>query len=235
MSTVTLPRSISLPSRETLLWGALLVNTEALLVLGYLFVSDSQLLNLAALRLYGYPFVWINVSLWALVRVSPPAAPARRRLFAGTLAVGYFLLLSYLGGLVSLAGSSGLDVSVHGLTIPPGWSPTVVVDIAGLLVTAIPFKLLGYITLSYLVYAMVVEAAGILPAVLGLFSCVSCVWAAVVIPLTGAIGGSTALAGFVYAGGYDLSTAVFVTAVLLLAWRPSLSTLNRTAFGGASE
>ncbi|WP_136687313.1 DUF7546 family protein [Halorhabdus amylolytica] len=235
MSTVTLPRSLPLPSRETLVWGALLVNTEALLIGGYLLVSESQLLNLAALRLYAYPFVWINVSLWALVRVRPPATPTRRRLIAGTLAAGYLLVLSYLGGLVSLAGSSGFDVSVNALTIPPGWGPTVVIDAAGgVMVTAIPFKVLGYVTLSYLVYAMVVQAAGFVPAILGLFSCVSCVWAAVVVPLTGAIGGSTALAGMVYAGGYDLSTAVFVLAVLLLAWRPSFSTLNRITLGGSS-
>ncbi|WP_135663449.1 DUF7546 family protein [Halorhabdus rudnickae] len=234
MSTVTLPRSLPLPSRETLVWGALLVNTEALVILGYVLFSDTQLLNLAALRLYVYPFVWINVSLWALARVRPPAAPTRRRLFAGVLAVGYLLVLSYLGGLVSLAGSGGFDVSVNALTIPPGWGPSVSVDAAGLLVTLLPFKVLGYVTLSYLVYAMVVEAAGFVPAVLGLFSCVSCVWAAVVVPLTGAIGGSTALAGIVYAGGYDLSTVVFVLAVLLLVWRPSFSTLNRFTLGGSS-
>jgi len=233
MSTATRARSLPSPSRETLLWGALLVNTEAILVVTYLLVSDTRLLDLAALRLYGYPFVWINVSLWALVRVGLPTATGRRRVLAGTIALGYFLLLAVLGGLVSLAGSPGLDLSISTLTIPPGWGPAVTVDAAGLLVTILPFKLVGFLTLSYLVYAMVLEAAGLLPAVLGLFSCVSCVWAALVVPAAGAVGGSAILGGIVFAGGYDLSTAVFVLAVLLLVWRPSPG--NRIPFGGRSE
>ncbi|WP_181684895.1 DUF7546 family protein [Halorhabdus salina] len=232
MSTVSFRRSRLIPSKELLLWGALLINTEALLLLGYLLLSDSQLLNLAALRLYVYPFVWINVSLWALVRVRPPAASRRRRLLAGGLAAGYFLVLAYLGGLASLSGTSGVSASISALSIPPGWGPAISIDAFGVLVTLLPFKTLGYITLSYLVYTTVVEAAGTLPAILGLFSCVSCVWAAVVIPLTGAIGGTSAIAGLVYAGGYDLSTAIFVLAVVLLAWHPSMSSLNRIGFPG---
>ncbi|QGN07297.1 hypothetical protein Hrd1104_08255 [Halorhabdus sp. CBA1104] len=235
MSAVSFGHSRVVPSKGTLLWGALLINTEALLLLGYLLVSDSQLLNLAALRLYGYPFVWINVSLWALVRVRPPTAPRRRQLLAGTLAAGYFLVLAFLGGLVSLAGSGGVSVSITALSLPPGWGPALSIDAFGVLVTLLPFKTIGYITLSYLVYTTVVEAAGMLPAVLGLFSCVSCVWAAVVLPLTGAIGGTSAIAGFVYAGGYDLSTAIFVLAVALLAWRPSVSSLNRIGFPGGRK
>lgn len=226
---------LGLPDRRTLLVGALLINTEVLAVLAYLVLGDSRPLDLATARLYAYPFVWINVSLWALVRVRPPGAARRHRLFAGGVAVGYFLVLAALGGLVSMAGSSGFDVSVNALTIPPGWGPAVVIDAAGVLITLIPFKVIGYVTLSYLVYATVVEAAGFVPAVLGLFSCVSCVWASVVVPVAGAVGSSTALAGLVYAGGYDLSTVVFVLSILLLTWRPSLSTVRQMTPGRDAE
>lgn len=233
MSTVSLPRSITMPSRETVVWGALLINTEILLVVGYMLLSDSQVLNLAALRLYVYPFLWINISLWALRRVRPQVTTRRRNRLAIGLAAGYFLLLAYLGGLVSFSGSSGIDVTMSALTIPPGWGPTLSVDAAGLLVTLLPYKTIGFVTLSYLVYVTAIEVTGFFPAVLGLFSCISCVWAAVVAPAAGVIGGSTAMAGIVYAGGYDLSTAVFVLAVRLLAWRPTVG--DRTSFPNGSE
>jgi len=230
MSTARRFGPIPTPSRGHLLWGALLVNTEVLLLFGYLSISDPQLFDLASLRLYVYPFVWINVSLWALATVRPPAAPRRRKLFAGAVATGYALVLAYLGGLVSTAMTDGIGLSIRPLVFPPGWGPVVSADIAGFSVTLLPYKVLGYITLSYLVYALVVEAAGVLPAILGLFSCVSCVWAAVVVPLAGTVGGSTALASLVFGGGYDLSTAIFVVSVVLLAWRPTVG--NRIDLGG---
>jgi len=229
MSTVTLPGTLPTLSKRGVLRWATLINVEILLLMGYLFVADAQVFDLASLRLYVYPFVWINVSLWALATVKPPTAPRRRKLFAGAIAGGYALVLTYLGGLVSTAMTDGIGFSIRPLTFPPGWGPVVSADLAGLTVTLLPYKVLGYITLSYLVYALVVEAAGVLPAILGLFSCVSCVWAAVVVPLAGTIGGSTALASVVFGGGYDLSTAVFVVSVVLLAWRPTVG--NRIDFG----
>ncbi|CCQ34372.1 ABC transporter ATP-binding protein [Halorhabdus tiamatea SARL4B] len=222
MSTATLPGRLPTVSKRGVLRWATLINVEILLLLGYLFVADAQVFDLASSRLYVYPFVWINVSLWALATVRPPDAPRWRKLFGGAVATGYALLLTYLGGLVSTAMTDAATLSIRPLVFPPGWAPVVSADLAGLSVTLLPYKVLGYITLSYLVYTLVVEAAGVLPAILGLFSCVSCVWAAVVVPLAGTIGGSTALATVVFGGGYDLSTAIFVVSVVLLAWRPTV-------------
>lgn len=230
MSTATLPGALPTLSKRGVLRWATLINVEILLVLGYLSVADAQVFDLASLRLYVYPFVWINVSLWALARVEPPTAPHRRKLSAGAIAGGYALVLAVLGGVVSTAMTDAVGLSIRPLAFPPGWGPIVSADVFGLSVTLLPYKVLGYITLSYLVYALVVEAAGVLPAVLGLFSCVSCVWAAVVVPLAGTIGGSTALTSVVFGGGYDLSTAIFVVSVVLLAWRPTVG--NRIDFGG---
>lgn len=230
MSTANLSGSVSTPSKRGVLRWAILLNVEILLLLGYLFVADAGEFDLASIRLYVYPFVWINVSVWALATVQPPTAPRRRKLFAGAIATGYALILAVLGGIVSTGMTDGIGLSIRPLSFPPGWGPIVSADLAGLSVTLLPYKVLGYITLSYLVYALVVEAAGVVPAILGLFSCVSCVWAAVVVPLAGTIGGSTALASVVFGGGYDLSTAIFVVSVVLLAWRPTVG--NRIDLGG---
>ena len=234
MATPTPTRSSPWHRLPEVRWLSVLVAVEALALVGYFALSGAAV---TSVRYVLYPFVWINVGVVAVVATATPAADRRTRFLAAAVAALYFLTLSALSGLVGLELGAHSHSHVHGLAVTmsaPGWGPRVAY--AGPLVTAtfVPFRVVGYLALSYLVYAMIVEAAGFVPAILGLFSCVSCVWAAVVVPLTGAIGGSTALAGVVYAGGYDLSTAVFVLAVLLLAWRPSFSTLNRITLGGSS-
>jgi len=85
----------------------------------------------------------------------------------------------------------------------------------------IPYKLIGYLALTYLVYVTLLDAAGsAVGGVLGLLSCVSCTWPVLATIVTGVAGSGTALAGAVYAQSYDLSTVVFVVTVGLLYWRP---------------
>ncbi|MFB6143597.1 MAG: hypothetical protein ABEJ30_09690 [Halorientalis sp.] len=209
------------PDRETLLWGALVVHVELLVLALWWLASPTRLLGLAGLRYWLYPFVWINVALFAVVRVRPSPAPARRRTLAAAVAVGYVLVLGYVGGLYGPAMPSPPSLRVAVLSIPPGWGPALLYSGPVLSVTLLPFKVIGYAALGYLLYATVVDAAGAaVSGLLGLLSCVSCTWPVLASLAAGLAGGGAGLAGAVYGQSYGLSTAVFVLTVALLSWRP---------------
>ena len=213
------------PDRVTVLWGALLVLVELLAVLLYVRLAPVQPLEY---RVYAYPFVWINVGLWAIVATDPPAAVAAQRRAAGMVAAGYFLLLSYAGGVVAsgyslTGGTPGFYAGLR--TLPPGWGPVLLWNTSLVKVTVYPYKLVGYLALAYLVYVLVLDAAGASSAfggVLGLLSCVSCSWPVLATLVTGAVGGGSALAAAANSEVYGLSTLVFVATVGLLYWRPTI-------------
>ena len=208
--------------RQTLLLGTLVLNTELLWLLGYAAVTG----RLPDRPFYYYPFVWLNLGLWALWRVEPPATGRRERLLGGAVAGGYFLLLAVFGGLVGAANvpagldPTGLRIAVWDL--PPGYGPAVLYQGELLRAALLPFKIVGYLALAYLVYVTVLdatEAAAV--GVMGLFACVSCTWPLFASVFTGVAGGS-ATAAIVATNSYGVSTAVFVVTVALLVWRPSL-------------
>lgn len=236
MSTPAVSLDRLRPTRETLVWGALIVNTEALVVLWYFwFVGGAFPTEPGFLLLVAIPWVWLNVSAWALWRTDAPAATPRRRLLAAALAVGYFLLLARVGGLL-LPGigerATGFRLALY--EIPPGFSPALLYSGPDVVVNLIPFRVVGYATLAYLVYVTVLDTAGSVAAgVLGLFSCVSCALP-VLAALVSGIGGSAALVATVTEGSYALSTAVFLLTVALLRWRPDVTDLARlrAALGG---
>jgi len=212
------------PRRETVLWGSILVTLELGVLAVYSLLGSSSLVSLAGVRFWLYPFVWINVGLWAVVRTMPAGSGVseRHRLLAGALAAGYFGLLAYTGGLVGsgMAEAAGV-VRVVWTTIPPGWGPAVTYagDLATL--TLVPYRVVGYLALAYLVYATVLDAArSAVTGVLGLLSCVSCSWPVLASLATGVAGGGSGLAAAVSTGSYGLSTLVFVATVALLYWRP---------------
>lgn len=209
------------PARATVLWGVLVLNTELLLTVAYLSRPD---VSATAVRYYVYPFVWINLGLWAIVRTYPVVRAGdatdrtRRRLVAGAIAVGYFAVLAYAGGLVHL---SAVPTGFRIATLPPGYGPAVLYDAAGIQFVLLPFKLVGYLALAYLVYATAVDAAGsAVGGVLGLLSCVSCTWPVLATLAGGVLGGSAGVANAVIGEAYGLSTVVFVLTVGLLYWRP---------------
>jgi hypothetical protein len=210
------------PERKTLLWAALVVNFEILLLASYAIISDSQLVGPLAVRYWLFPFVWINVGLWAILRTRPAPTGTRERRTAAAVAVGYFAVLSYFGGLVGPAANPALSTArVVLLDLPPGWGPALLYDGTVVGVTLMPYKLVGYIALAYLVYATVIDAAGsAIGGLLGLLSCVSCTWPVLATLVTGVVGSGTAVASAAYAQTYGLSTVVFVVTVALLYWRP---------------
>jgi len=223
MSTVTTEWAARLrPDRETVLWGALVLNLELLLLASYAILSDTQLIGPLAVRYWLFPFVWINVGLWALFRTRPAPAGTRQRRIAGAIAVGYFGVLAYFGGVIGLASTPDIStLRVVLLDLPPGWGPAVLYDGTVVGVTLMPYKLVGYAALAYLVYATVLDAAGsAIGGLLGLLSCVSCTWPVLATLVTGVVGSGTAVANAAYGQTYGLSTVVFVVTVALLYWRP---------------
>lgn len=211
------------PKRESLLWGAIVLNAEFVVLLSYFAVkgfSDGY-----GLRYLLYPFVWVNVALFAVWKTDPVPKNERDRRVALAIGVGYFFLVAYFGGLFGLSGSlpGTLANGFRIAWLPPGWGPALLYHNNVFRVEILPFKLVGYLSLAYLVYATVLDAAGsAISGLLGLFSCVSCSWPIVASLVTGVAGAGSGLAATVSSGSYDISTVVFVVTVLLLYWRPTI-------------
>ena len=210
------------PSGETLAWLGLVVTTEFLVVVGYVLLFDVLVRDWT---LFLVPFVWLNVAGWAVYHTSPARASASKRRVAAAIAGGYFLLLAYFGGVVapgSPANAGALSVSLFGL--PPGWSPSIIYTGQLLHLVVLPYKVLGYVALAYLVYATVLDAAGaVVGGFVGIFSCISCSFPLVAGLLTGIVGGGSALATATAQSSYLISTVVFVVTVGLLYWQPSIA------------
>lgn len=216
------PRALPGPDglrRSWIVWG-LVLGFEALLLAGYFGLTGA---TVTQPRYVLYPFVWLNVGVWAVLRVGVPAAPRRRRLLVGAGAAVYFLALLWLAGLVGTtahpeSGGLGLRVALAS----PGWGPVVTYLGPVAHLTFVPYRVVGYIALSYLAYARALDAVGAaLSGVLGFVSCVSCTFSVVASLGAGLAGGSTVAAG-VYALSVDASTAVFLLAVGVLLWGPHL-------------
>ncbi|MDY6817979.1 MAG: hypothetical protein SVG88_04890 [Halobacteriales archaeon] len=211
------------PQRTTILWWALALNIELLAVLGYLFIAD---VTITQPRFLVYPFIWINVGIWAIVRATPAPTAPKYRYIGLLLAGGYFLVLSWAGGLLAPGHlfhghSHGTGLRIVTTTLPPGWGPAVLYNGPLVQINAIPFKLIGYLSLAYLIYALLLDTAGsVVTGIVGLFSCVSCTWPVLGTVLAGAFGGTSAIAAVAMEQPYGLSTLVFLSAVGLLYWRP---------------
>lgn len=116
------------------------------------------------------------------------------------------------------AANPGLSVTLAS----PGWGPRVAYVLPEVgHAYFVPYRVVGYLALSYLVYASALEAArAALSGVVGLGACLSCSFPIVGSLAAGVTGWSATLAAVVYAYSVDLSTAVFLLAVGLLLWRP---------------
>jgi len=217
-SNVTAPMRRS--PREDLPWLAVAILVEVVLVSGYFLSTPAEVL---APRYVVYPLVWVNVGLWAVVRTPLPRASGRAKLVTGVIAVGYFVLLAWLSGLFGFHTHEYLP---HGVWLAGlgsiGWGPRIAFVSDALYLYFIPYKVIGYLALAYLVYATVLEATdAALSGALGLFACVSCTFP-VFSSLAAGILGPSAMVAAVYEVSVDLSTLVFVLAVGLLYWGPTL-------------
>jgi len=195
-------------------WWLIVVAAELALVTAYLAATD---VAITEPRYVVYPFVWINVGVWAMLRMETPSVDRRQWTVALGMAGGYLLLLFWAGGvlLFGLSGPlpGGAVASVHWNI--PGWGPAVVYGTPRFRLSIIPFKVVGYVAMTYLVYARLLDATRmVLSGALGLVSCVGCTFS-ILLPLIGA----TSLFGSTLTGlSWDLSTIVFLLTVALLYW-----------------
>lgn len=214
------------PDLETVLGWAIVINTEILLVGGYLLLAP---VTPTDIWIYVYPFVWINIAVWAFRQINVPQASRTRRYTGGVIAIGYLFVLGYLGGLYGPGmGELATGLRIEFVSLPPGWSPAVLYSGELVRFVLLPFKLVGYLTLTYLIYATVLDAAGSATAgIVGLFSCVSCVLPLIAATASGFVGGGGALLAAASAQSYALSTVVFVLTVVLLVWQPTTGSFSR--------
>lgn len=214
--TSTVRRLFGGTTRQSLTVWAAIANAEVILLVWYYSIMPATPTNLLQLA---YPWLWINASIWAVSHVSLTPTSTRKRWLAIVVAVGYFLLLGYFGGLYQFAGS-GMGFRIAWL--PPGWGPTPIYSTAAFTVVLLPFKLVGFLALSALVAATVVDTASSgLAGFVGLFSCVSCTWPLLATVFTGIFGTASAAASIVTSQPYGASTIVFLASVAMLVWRPT--------------
>ncbi|MFB6136391.1 MAG: hypothetical protein ABEJ04_06495 [Halobacteriaceae archaeon] len=202
--------------------GALVLLAEALSVAGYALLAPGRVTDI---RYVVYPFVWTNAGLLAVWATSPPETTLRRGAAAAGVAAAYFFGLAYLTGLVGFyppgtdhGALAGLQVA----TSPPGWGPRVAYVAETFHVYFVPYRVVGYLSLSYLVYAALADAVpGALSGVLGVGACVGCTFPLVAPALAGLLGGAVGFAA-VSDLSVDLSTALFCLALAALYVRPGV-------------
>ncbi|PSP96726.1 hypothetical protein BRC89_13325 [Halobacteriales archaeon QS_4_70_19] len=207
-------------------WLASLLAAQLLALIGYFGLTDAAITDP---RYVLYPLVWITLGVWAVVRTDPPVASERARWVAGGAAAGYVLTLAFLTGLLAVslqgAGASHGHEHIHGLRLTmtaPGWGPRIAYVTHAFHVYFIPFRVIGYLALGYLVYATLLDAtSAALSGVVGVATCLSCTFPLVASAL-GGLGGA-ALFGGLAAYSLDISTVAFCLAVGLLTWRPGVT------------
>lgn len=159
-----------------------------------------------------YPVIWIVTSLTAAVWIGLTVRGRPRRWRGIALGGGYTLMIAWLTGLLG-ATTGGFPLRVH--AAPPGWGPIILYDSGLLRLSIVPFKLIAYLALGYVIYALVAAHRGsIRAAALGIVSCVSCT-GPLLVAVVGAIGGAQATTA-VATAGYDLATAALVVTFGLL-------------------
>lgn len=197
-------------------WVALCL-FEGITVGVYLFLSSGRVTDPLV---FTYPFIWVNASIWAVGRRRAPPTTANRRLVARLIAGGYFLVLAFFGGILAFEGMGSPGVSTH-WSLPPGYGPQVVLSSPQVQLLFVPYKVVGYLALAYLVYTVLLDTfSSALTGVVGIFSCVSCTWPILGTFLTTLFGSTSMVVSVASNQPYGASTVVFLSAVALLTWRP---------------
>ena len=185
----------------------------------------------ASLHLFLIPFLWITVSILAVWYTQPVSGGPGHRLFALGVAFGYFLLFLVLTGTVGFSPSTLEPVTGAysvGIEVDRslGWGPILFYAGEWIGIRIIPYQIVGYLALSYLVYSAVLDVTQSATAgTLGLILCPGCA-AAVIAPVFGSIAGLSSAIALVVRYTYEISTILFVVAMALLYWQPSVRRLR---------
>lgn len=208
--TVSSPAALA-ATRRAWAWVAL-VAAEGAVLAAYFAAGPAEV---GEVRYLVYPFVWINAGLWAVLRVRPAPGNRRHQLLGLGVGAGYFLLVMAVPGNVGLGDAGAVSVRVGWYA--PGWGPLFAVTSPWVRLFLVPFEVLGYAALAYLVYANALRfARGTLTGTLGLVTCVGCT-VPVLAPVVGLLGGpASGLATTAYTWSYDVGTLLFLATVGLL-------------------
>jgi len=206
--------SVEIERRTARFW--IVVVLLEFLLLAYFALTTAE--PTTEVRYLVYPFVWINAGLWAVRRDHPHSGdantsssrdrhcdriPVRRSVHSRD---------DRVRGHRYTNRSSYSDVRTRVGTLVAFTSPW-------LRLYLVPFEVLGYASLAYLVYANVLDLTrSTFSGALGLVTCVGCT-VPVLTPLVGVLGGPAAgLTTTAYAWSYDIGTIIFLLTVGLLSW-----------------
>ncbi|MFB6165481.1 MAG: hypothetical protein ABEJ31_10020 [Haloarculaceae archaeon] len=173
------------------------------------------------LRYLVYPFVWLNVGLIAMLTVRPSAGSRRHRLLALAVAVPYTLVVLYVPGVLqpTLPGIRPLPPMAPHVDViwtAPGWGPLVTFQSSWLVANLVPFKVVGYLALGYLVYANALRVSrASLGGLLGVVTCVSCT-APLFASAVALLGGGAGLVSIATRYSVDLGTLAFLVSAVVL-------------------
>ncbi|CCC39620.1 DUF7546 family protein [Haloquadratum walsbyi] len=208
---------------QDLVYATLLGNSLICLALGYLLIAD---ITITQPRYTIYGLLWIFVGAIVIWKTNPASADARTRRRATIVAIVYLSILSIVGGVIITTGGNAANAltqsfGIRVATLLPGWGPAPIITTPIGAVVLMPARIVGYLALTYLVYATVIDAArAAISGIVGLLSCVSCSWPVIASVLSGVLGGGSAVAAIAVDFSYDVSTIVFILTIALLYWRP---------------
>ncbi len=188
--------------------GLVVVTVLAAATASYLSVQQPTLTDG---RVLVYPVVWSTVSIAAAAWVSRTVRVRPRRWLGAAVGVGYTVALLWLSG--TLGASAGMPTSQLMVSMP-GWGPILLYDNGFVSLSIVPFKLVSYLSLGYIVAVLVAAAGSARTAALGIASCVSCA-APLLLAVAGLFGGTQATT-MVASAGYDLATVVLLITFGLL-------------------
>ncbi len=188
--------------------GILVVSVLAAATASYLSVQQPTLTDG---RVLVYPVVWSTAAVAAAVWVSRTVRVRPRRWLGAAVGVGYTVALLWLSG--TLGASAGMPTSQLELALP-GWGPILLYDNGLLSLAIVPFELVAYLCLGYIVAVLISAAASARTAALGMASCVSCA-APLLLAVAGLFGGTQATT-IVASAGYDLATVILLVTFGLL-------------------
>lgn len=174
-------------------------------------------------RYFVIPFIWINVAIWAVVKTSPTTRGAKHTAIAFGISVVYLLSTLYLSGLLrpstgsleQITGMAGFGVTWRSI----GWGPTLLYSGEWVSLVLIPYQVIGYLALAYLLYVSILDitnsAAG---GIIGLIPCPGCA-APLFTSLAAGIAGTSSAFMLLVTYQYELATVLFIIAIAILSRR----------------
>lgn len=198
----------------------LLLSLQILVAIAYTVLTG---ITVPGFRYAIIPFIWLNVAAWAVLRAAPTTRGIKHRAAAFGSAAIYFLLILYLSGLLrpgstaleQVTGAAGFGITWRSL----GWGPTLLYSGEWVSLVLIPYQVIGYLALAYLLYVAVLDITNsAFGGIIGLAPCPGCA-APVFTSMIAGIAGTSSAFVLLITYQYELATVLFVTAIVLLSRR----------------